>query len=85
MTVRECLTNTSKHAWSNHVRITLAEEPGTLLLSIADDGKGFDLERIRPFANGLHNMRQRMEQVGGRLEVTTAPGKGTITRLVLPV
>jgi signal transduction histidine kinase len=74
----EALQNVSKHATgARNVAITLA--PGPLRFEIRDDGPGFDANRSRPGA-GLDNMRDRMAAVGGRLDISSAPGRGTIVR-----
>ncbi|MGI8966928.1 MAG: sensor histidine kinase [Limisphaerales bacterium] len=48
-----------------------------MLISIEDDGKGFSTENGVSFGNGLRNMKQRMENIGGTFSISTAPGKGT--------
>jgi signal transduction histidine kinase len=84
LTVKESFNNISKHAWCNQVRVVIRCGDQTAELSIADDGKGFDPEKLRPFANGLLNMQHRIEQVGGRYEILSAPGKGTRTLVAVP-
>jgi len=51
---------------------------------IADNGCGFDVDGVGGEGNGLPNMRRRLEDIGGRLEITSQPGKGTTVRLVVP-
>ena len=55
-----------------------------LHVEIRDNGKGFDLENVN-FGNGLHNMRKRMEEIGGNLEIKTLTNHGTQILLQLPV
>lgn len=52
-------------------------------LQISDNGKGFDMENIHRFGNGLENMKQRMESTGGYYEITSQVGKGTTTTLLI--
>ena len=54
-----------------------------LIVTIHDNGKGIDTENLRRFGNGLHNMRQRMESVGGSIKITS--DKGTCVQVECPV
>jgi signal transduction histidine kinase len=85
--VQEALANVRKHARASRVRIEIAPGGRGLLLTIADDGIGFDPALLRPteFPRfGLATMRERAEGVGGSLQVETAPGRGTRIRVELP-
>ena len=87
-TAQEALTNVVKHANASHARVRLLPGPGTppcLLLEISDDGIGFAPTRPRPGHLGLTNMRQRVERLGGSLEVRSTPGRGTTIRALVPV
>ncbi len=91
-TAQEALQNVAKHAEAQSVRIRLTAPPGRIVLEVADDGTGFDLAVARsapvghsgPSGFGLPGMRERAELLGGRLEVITAPGRGTTVRLTMP-
>lgn len=85
LTVKETLHNTAKHAWCNEVTISINEGDHFFTISIKDDGKGFEQEKIRMFANGLKNMQNRVEQAGGEYEIISEPGKGTKTIIRMPV
>ena len=78
---QEALTNTAKYAHASKVTVTVKEENGTVHLSIADDGVGFNPESIHQLTEkkglGLIGMRERAESIGGKLYVRSAPGKGT--------
>ncbi len=77
----EAMQNAAKHAPGSHVRMML--ELGTdLRFEVSDDGPGFDIESSD--RRGLHNMRDRVSALGGRLEVVSAPGTGTRIRGWLP-
>ena len=78
---QESLTNVGKHANASNVHISLAAVDGHVRLLIRDDGVGFDPGRatakIAQGHFGLINMRERVEMVGGKLQVESAPGRGT--------
>jgi signal transduction histidine kinase len=69
-----------KHAGATEVRVELRDRDGTPVLSVADDGGGFDPSSVGPSMTGgfgLRSMRERVELLGGTLDVHTAPGDGT--------
>ncbi len=72
----EAIINAAKHATGSTVVVTLAEEAGSLVFSVRDDGAGFDPGRYRP-GSGMGNMADRVEALGGSLEVRSAPSRGT--------
>jgi signal transduction histidine kinase len=80
----EALQNIAKYAAPTRAVITLRAAAGTLTFSVADDGAGFDAART-PLGAGLRNMSDRLSALGGRLEVTSAPGAGTTITGHLPV
>lgn len=81
LVIKETFNNIAKHAWSNNVAVTVEQDLSTVIIIITDDGKGFDQEKIRPFSNGLTNMKNRIEQVGGEYSIDSEPGKGTKTSI----
>src|SRR5262245_10920071 len=87
-TAQEALANVVKHAEASHARIALlrtATTPPCLLLEISDDGVGFAPERARPGHLGLTTMLQRVERVGGSLEVHSRLGSGTTIKARVPI
>ena len=83
---QEILNNVLKHAAATKVAIALDRGPRAIALTIRDDGEGFDLEAGRAAGGmGLANIRQRVEEMGGRLILTSAPGQGTEVRVDVPV
>jgi signal transduction histidine kinase len=75
---QEALANVAKHAGASHVNVDLWATSDRILLEISDDGKGFDLESAsKTIGHGLANMQTRVANVGGDLDVTSAPGEGT--------
>ena len=89
--VRELLFNAVKHAQVDRVGLELAlDDDGQLCITVSDRGIGFEAEGLdhRSEAGqvgwGLFSIRERLTLLGGRLEIDTAPGKGTRMRLVAP-
>jgi signal transduction histidine kinase len=85
--VQEALTNVRKHARASTVWVRFAREGGGTVVTVTDDGRGFDLADVQraPGARfGLQTMRERAESVGGSLTVDTAPGRGTTVRVFIP-
>ena len=82
----EALHNALRHAGPGHVRVSLRETDGTLAVAVSDDGIGFqpDLAELRSKHLGLTSMEERARELGGRLEIRSAPGTGTTVRLELP-
>ena len=85
--LQEVLTNVLKHAQARHVRMSAqCAGSGDVEVRIEDDGCGYDAEAAaRQGGRGLGNLRLRARQLRARLEVATAPGRGTVVRLLLPV
>jgi signal transduction histidine kinase len=86
--LQEALSNARKHARCHQVDVQLAIEGGTsLVLTIEDDGRGFDLSQaqVQNLGLGLTSMRERAESVGGNLKISSLPGKGARIRAELPL
>ncbi len=79
---QEALTNVRRHAGANEVAVLLAYAPASVRVVVRDDGCGFDATATGGF--GLPGMRQRAEQVGGRLTVHSDPDTGTTIELEVP-
>jgi signal transduction histidine kinase len=73
---QEALTNTVKYAEATRVDVMLVEDEGDVLLSIRDDGKGFD-DAAQHTGLGLMGMKERADMLPGRFEVRSRPGYGT--------
>jgi signal transduction histidine kinase len=81
---RELLHNVVKHAEAKKVTLTLADQDGCVLLTVDDDGRGFDFAGVQPVAGdrfGLFSIAERLGQLGGRMQVDTSVGGGTRVRL----
>lgn len=72
----EALNNVSKYADATSVTISLSEEDGGLGFRIRDDGRGFDTSRTG-YGTGVQGMADRLDAVGGSLEISSEPGRGT--------
>jgi signal transduction histidine kinase len=74
--VQEALTNVVKHASASRVSVTAKQDGAEICISVSDDGAGFETDS--PTAGrGLTGMRERIELLGGEIEVASEPGKGT--------
>ncbi len=80
--VQEALHNCSRHAHATQVRIRVQQEPNRLSLSIQDDGRGFDVRQTKGL--GLLGIEERVARLGGKFEIHSAPGSGTIVAVELP-
>jgi signal transduction histidine kinase len=72
----EALNNVAKYAEAGSVRVELAERDDVVTFRVSDDGKGFD-PAVAGFGTGIRGMADRVEAVGGTLEVRSRPGAGT--------
>ena len=82
LTIKEALHNIVKHSKAHNVTIRI-QAGKDLIIIIEDDGVGFDPDGIRPYGNGLNNMRQRVSDIGGQLQISH--GDGTTVRLIVPI
>jgi signal transduction histidine kinase len=80
----EALQNAAKYADASSIEVRLRDRDRVVVFEVADDGVGFD-PALTPGGAGLANMRDRLEAVGGRLEVRGAVGAGAVIRGVVPV
>jgi signal transduction histidine kinase len=87
--VQELVRNVAKHAAAHRVELTITEDREEVRLALTDDGQGFDLaalgERQRRGHMGLLLVEQRVQDAGGTLHVTSAPGHGTKVAMRLPL
>jgi len=79
----EALTNAFKHAAATDIVISLCTEDDWLTVCVTDDGRGFRSEGVRG-RGGLLHMHDRVRSFGGELEISSAPGKGTVIRARFP-
>jgi signal transduction histidine kinase len=79
--VSEALTNTTKHGCASYAQVTLERRDGLLHLSIRDDGVG---GADPAGGSGLIGLRDRVQALGGSIEVISPPGEGTSILVELP-
>jgi signal transduction histidine kinase len=87
--VQEALTNVREHSGAGRVRIALRSSRERVQAEVADDGRGFDVERTliaaaRRGRLGLVGMSERVRLLGGRLELRSRPGESTVVSVTLP-
>jgi signal transduction histidine kinase len=86
--VQEALTNVAKHAKATRVWIEIGRQAQQIRCAVRDDGIGFDirptLARRRGGGIGLLSIQERLEEVGGTMEITSTPGHGTELWLTIP-
>jgi PAS domain S-box-containing protein len=86
---QEALTNVARHAHASRVEVNIHKLPDCICMKINDDGKSFEVQRVLHAKGnrhlGLLGMRERLEMVGGRFDVESAPGKGTTITARIPI
>ena len=80
--VQEALHNCARHSQATAVRIRVGQEIDRLLLTIQDDGRGFDVRETKGL--GLLGIQERVTRLGGKCKVHSQPGRGTILAVELP-
>jgi signal transduction histidine kinase/ligand-binding sensor domain-containing protein len=84
---QEAITNAVRHAGASRIRVALECDERSVMLSVSDDGQGFDYDGMLAESNGhygLRGMRERAEELGGRLNVDTGAGRGTTVTAIVP-
>jgi len=86
--VQEACANVARHADATRIVIRLSRDGRNLLLAVSDNGIGFEASRHQGGQRqgfGLTSMRERVEGLGGRLEIESAPSAGTTVRVSVPL
>lgn len=84
--LQESLTNVARHARASHVHVRVTREDHRVVLTVSDDGVGFDPSRPRkPGSFGLAGLRERAYLVEGELDIVSAPGHGTTIEVRIPL
>lgn len=82
--VQEGIQNSLKHSGCTIITLTLADTDDGLRATLADNGRGFDMQHIGAGGVGLGNMRRRIGSLGGHLTLRSAPGAGTELQIFIP-
>lgn len=83
---KEALTNIVRHAQANQVWLRISVQRNCLVVELADNGRGFDLQqRQQPGDDGIVNMHDRLKALGGECQIISEPKKGTTVRLQAPL
>jgi signal transduction histidine kinase len=85
---QEAVANAFRYAEATRIRLEVGREREDAFLVVSDDGQGFDPDRVTPAAGGgfgLPGMRERAERLSGRVEVSSAPGRGTRVEARFPL
>ena len=88
--LQEAVSNVARHADASRVTITLARSDGRVMLSVADDGRGFDVASVlgpdgRAGSVGLLGMQERVALLNGSMEVRSTEGAGTVVEVQVPL
>jgi signal transduction histidine kinase len=81
---KEAVNNSVRHAQCGTIRVGIRVAAGRLTLTVTDNGRGF-VDTGNGDGNGLRSMNARAQRLGGELEVSPAPGRGTRITMVVPV
>lgn len=90
LVMREALANVAKHAQATHTTLRLEVVADTLRLQVQDNGAGFDPQQVcqetpTTSGHGMRNQRARIKELGGTLDLTSRPGRGTCFEVSLPL
>ena len=84
MAVKEALNNAAKHSEATELLLQIHRRGSGLIVAVQDNGKGFDPAQAKAERNGLHNMHERLNEVGGTCLLTSQPGKGCRIEFYIP-
>ncbi|PRR74746.1 sensor histidine kinase [Neomoorella humiferrea] len=87
--IQEAINNIKKHAQATNAKVKMEIQPDKVMVSISDNGRGFDLSSVQDRKDGrgygLVSMRERVQLLNGEMVVDTAPGKGTHISIIIPL
>ena len=83
--IQEAISNATKHAPGSKIEIQINTKDDQLLISISDDGPGFNPNDGKAGGIGLLNMKNRAATIGAKFSITGNPGKGTVIQIELPL
>jgi len=81
--VQEALNNAASHSAAKNAKVTVEQKTNIILVTVSDDGRGFDPQRVRGL--GLLGMEERVKRLAGKLTIDSKPGSGTTVRAEFPL
>jgi signal transduction histidine kinase len=85
LAVKEALNNAAKYSIATELFVRIARAGETLVVTVEDNGQGFDPDKLTGERNGMANMAHRMGEINGRCEVMSAPGAGCRAIFTVPL
>jgi signal transduction histidine kinase len=85
LAVKEAINNAAKHSGARELILRIHRQGGGMRVVVEDDGHGFEISQADPSRNGMLNMAQRMQEVGGQFTINSAPGRGCRIEFNLPL
>ena len=85
MAIKETLNNAVKYSKATELQLKIYWQGQKLIVVVQDNGQGFDPAHVKPGRNGLTNIAQRMQEMGGSCQVTSAPGQGCRIEFGIPL
>lgn len=82
-TIQEAINNAMKYANATTINVDVKSEENYYVISISDDGNGFDLQNTSQ-GNGLHNMKKRIEEINGKFDISSTENQGTTIEILIP-
>ena len=82
-TIQEAINNSMKYAEAKSINIDIKRQNDDIVIAIHDDGKGFDNKKVE-FGNGISNMKKRITDISGEIEINSTPNKGTLVQIKFP-
>jgi hypothetical protein len=85
LAVKEALNNVLRHSQATEVFLRIQRRNREVIVTVEDNGKGFDLASANAERNGLRNMTERAAEAGGDCSIVTLPGAGCVVRFTAPL
>jgi ligand-binding sensor domain-containing protein/signal transduction histidine kinase len=85
LAIKEAFTNALKHSRATEIWLRLELRESEVCISVKDNGRGFDPQKVAVGGNGLENMKTRLAECGGRVEFFSAPAQGAEIKFIFPL
>ncbi|HZI30795.1 MAG TPA: ATP-binding protein, partial [Candidatus Binatia bacterium] len=85
LAVKEALNNAAKHSQAGELYLRIFRRDHKLFVIVEDNGRGFDVAQLTGERNGINNMMQRMNEVGGACDISSQPGAGCMMMFSVPM